>query len=111
MPPTPIPIPIPSFCLSQQSLLDIEHATEIASSHLSTSNPTSASPSTRRTLQATGHALTGIVLVQSRTGLGGRTVGEFGVDSAVTNTKSNNTNSDNNTKGGKMGSCDLRRTG
>ncbi|KAK2807241.1 hypothetical protein FQN50_005528 [Emmonsiellopsis sp. PD_5] len=84
-PPTPIPIPIPPFANTQQSLLLTEHEAEIASSpvSLSLSTATAVSPSTRRTLQATGYALTGLVLVNCRTGMGGREVGEFGVDSAI----------------------------
>ncbi|KAK2733082.1 hypothetical protein FQN55_003783, partial [Onygenales sp. PD_40] len=83
--PTPTPISIPPFANTQQSLLLAEHEAEIASSpvSLSLSSATAVSPSTRRTLQATGYALTGIVLVNCRTGMGGREVGEFGVDSAI----------------------------
>ncbi|PYH89500.1 DNA polymerase alpha-associated DNA helicase A [Aspergillus ellipticus CBS 707.79] len=102
--PTPTPIPINAFALTQQTHLQIEHQTEIASSHLT--NTTTASPHTRRTLQATGHALTGIILVQSRTGLGGRTVGEFGVDPA-TNTGS----SSGKDAGGNGGGDDKVRLG
>ncbi|KAK2793024.1 hypothetical protein FQN52_002172 [Onygenales sp. PD_12] len=83
--PTPTPISIPPFANTQQSLLLAEHEAEIASSPVSRSlsSATAVSPSTRRTLQATGYALTGIVLVNCRTGMGGREVGEFGVDSAI----------------------------
>ncbi|OJD14186.1 hypothetical protein AJ78_05450 [Emergomyces pasteurianus Ep9510] len=81
----PTPIPIQPFAQTQQQLLLAEHEAEIASSPLSTSIAQSGgvSASTRRTLQAAGHALTGLVLISSRTGMGGREVGEFGVDSAI----------------------------
>lgn len=79
-PPTPIPIPL--FAQTQQSLLLREHEAEVSSSTLA-STAASVSPSTRRTLQATGYALTGLILNQCRTGLGGRLVGEFGADPAV----------------------------
>ncbi|KAE8330042.1 P-loop containing nucleoside triphosphate hydrolase protein [Aspergillus sergii] len=78
----PTPIPIPLFAQTQQQLLLQEHEAEVSSSTLA-STAASVSPSTRRTLQATGYALTGIVLSQCRTGLGGRVVGEFGADAAV----------------------------
>ncbi|EQL32015.1 hypothetical protein BDFG_05737 [Blastomyces dermatitidis ATCC 26199] len=85
--PTPIPIPIPiqSFAQTQQQLLLAEHEAEVSSSPLSTSIAQSGgvSASTRRTLQVAGYALTGLVLVNTRTGMGGREVGEFGVDSAI----------------------------
>ncbi|KAK1149099.1 hypothetical protein N8T08_007777 [Aspergillus melleus] len=80
--PTPTPIPIPAFALAQQSLLLDEHNAEITSSSLATT-AASVSPSTRRTLQATGYALTGLLLSQCRTGTGGRLVGEFGADAAI----------------------------
>ncbi|KAL5336569.1 P-loop containing nucleoside triphosphate hydrolase protein [Aspergillus crustosus] len=80
-PPTPTPISIALFAEIQQQLLLAEHEAEVSSSALAST--ASASPSTRRTLQATGHALTGIVLSQCRTGLGGRLVGEFAADSAI----------------------------
>ncbi|KAL4873928.1 hypothetical protein BDV12DRAFT_181840 [Aspergillus spectabilis] len=75
------PISIPLFAEAQQQLLLKEHNAEVSSSALAST--ASASPSTRRTLQATGHALTGIILSQCRTGLGGRLVGEFTADSAI----------------------------
>ncbi|PTU19896.1 hypothetical protein P175DRAFT_0439566 [Aspergillus ochraceoroseus IBT 24754] len=78
----PAPISIPLFAESQQQLLLKEHEADVASSSLA-STAASASPSTRRTLQATGYALTGIILSQCRTGLGGRIVGEFAADSAI----------------------------
>ncbi|KAL4884238.1 P-loop containing nucleoside triphosphate hydrolase protein [Aspergillus karnatakaensis] len=78
-PPTPISIPL--FAETQQQLLLAEHEAEVSSSALAST--ASASPSTRRTLQATGHALTGIILSQCRTGMGGRLVGEFAADSAI----------------------------
>lgn len=80
--PQPQPIPISPFALTQQSLLLDEHNIEISSSSLATT-AASVSPSTRRTLQASGYALTGLLLAQCRTGMGGRVVGEFGADAAV----------------------------
>lgn len=79
-PPTPISIPL--FAETQLQLLLHEHEAEVASSSLATT-AASVSPSTRRTLQATGYALTGLVLSQCRTGMGGRVVGEFAPDPAV----------------------------
>lgn len=76
------PTSIPLFAQSQLQLLQQEHEADVASSSLA-STAASVSPATRRTLQATGHALTGIVLSQCRTGLGGRLVGEFAPDPAV----------------------------
>lgn len=78
----PPPISIPSFATSQLTLLRQEHDADVASSSLA-STAASVSPSTRRTLQATGYALTGLILSQCRTGLGGRIVGEFGPDPAM----------------------------
>ncbi|OOF92838.1 hypothetical protein ASPCADRAFT_152489 [Aspergillus carbonarius ITEM 5010] len=83
----PKPIPISPFAQTQQSLLATEQEAEITSSTLFSASATlTASPATRRTLQASGHALTGIILNQCRTGLGGRTVGEFAPDPAVQST-------------------------
>ncbi|WEW57348.1 DNA helicase [Emydomyces testavorans] len=78
-------VAIPSFAQSQQQLLLAEHEAEIASSALlsSSSGLSFVSPATRRALQAAGHALTGLVLVNCRTGMGGREVAEFGVDVAL----------------------------
>lgn len=81
------PISIPAFAETQLQLLLQEHEAEVASSSLA-STAASVSPSTRRTLQATGYALTGLVLSQCRTGLGGRVVGEFTPDPAVAPTGS-----------------------
>ncbi|KAJ5780350.1 hypothetical protein N7457_005510 [Penicillium paradoxum] len=78
----PTPIPIPLFASTQLHLLLQEHEAEVSSSKLA-STAASVSPATRRTLQATGSALTGLVLSQCRTGLGGRVVGEFAPDPAV----------------------------
>lgn len=75
------PISVPLFAEAQQQLLLKEHEAEVSSSKLAST--ASASPSTRRTLQATGYALTGVILSQYRTGLGGRLVGEFAADAAV----------------------------
>lgn len=82
---------IPLFAETQLRLLQQEHETEISSSALANTTA-SASPSTRRTLQATGHALTGIVLSQCRTGLGGRVVGEFTADPAISTSAKSDTN-------------------
>ncbi|KAJ9400517.1 hypothetical protein DTO282F9_2402 [Paecilomyces variotii] len=76
------PIPIPLFAQTQQQLLLKEHEAEVSSSALA-SRAASASASTRRTLQATGYALTGIILAQCQTGMGGRLVGEFTADPAM----------------------------
>lgn len=79
------PVDLQLFAKHQQSLLLAEHEAEVASSALSSSlDSSSASPATRRLLQAAGHALTGLVLVNSRTGMGGREIGEFSGDAAVT---------------------------
>lgn len=78
----PAPISIPLFAETQLQLLLREHEAEVSSSSLATT-AASVSPSTRRTLQATGYALTGLVLSQCRTGMGGRVVGEFTPDPAV----------------------------
>lgn len=87
------PISIPLFAESQLQLLQLEHEADVSSSTLA-STAASVSPSTRRTLQATGYALTGIVLSQCRTGLGGRIVGEFAPDPAVSTTGSNGRGND-----------------
>ncbi|KAJ5280522.1 hypothetical protein N7478_005894 [Penicillium angulare] len=81
------PISIPLFAETQLQLLLNEHEAEVASSSLATT-AASVSPSTRRTLQATGYALTGLVLSQCRTGLGGRVVGEFAADPAIASSES-----------------------
>lgn len=78
----PPPISIPLFAQTQLQLLQQEHEADVSSSTLA-STAASFSPATRRTLQATGYALTGIILSQCRTGLGGRLVGEFSPDPAV----------------------------
>lgn len=73
--------PISLFATTQLDLLATEHAADVSSSTLA-STAASVSPATRRTLQATGLALTGVVLSQCRTGMGGRVVGEFVSDAA-----------------------------
>lgn len=78
----PTPLSIAHFAEIQLQLLLHEHEADVTSSSLA-STAASVSPSTRRTLQATGYALTGLVLSQCRTGLGGRVVGEFAPDPAV----------------------------
>lgn len=75
-------ISIPLFAQAQLDLLLLEHEAEVSTSKLA-STAASVSPATRRTLQSTGHALTGLVLSQVRTGLGGRAVGEFAPDPAT----------------------------
>ncbi|EZF35634.1 DNA polymerase alpha-associated DNA helicase A [Trichophyton mentagrophytes] len=77
-----MPISVSKFAQIQQRLLLAEHEDEIASSPLSSSSA-AASASTRRALQNAGHALTGMVLTNCRTGMGGREVGEFGLDTAL----------------------------
>ncbi|KAJ5916148.1 hypothetical protein N7504_000163 [Penicillium tannophilum] len=81
------PISIPSFAETQLQLLLHEHEAEVSSSSLATT-AASVSPATRRTLQATGNALTGLILSQCRTGLGGRVVGEFAPDPAIASSES-----------------------
>ncbi|GAQ07418.1 DNA polymerase alpha-associated DNA helicase A [Aspergillus lentulus] len=98
---SPEPISIPRFAQAQLQLLLQEHEAEISSSSLA-STAASVSPSTRRTLQATGYALTGVVLSQCRTGLGGRVVGEFTADAAVSSSKST-TNKGEDDKAGADG--------
>lgn len=83
MPPTPIPL----FATTQLHLLSLEHSAEVSTSKLASTAAT-VSPSTRRTLQSTGQALTGLLLSQCRTGLGGRLVGEFVPDPAITSDES-----------------------
>lgn len=85
--PPPTAIPIPLFASTQLTLLHEEHAAEVSSSKLA-STAASVSPATRRTLQATGYALTGLILSQCRTGLGGRVVGEFAPDPAIASEES-----------------------
>ncbi|KAJ6093432.1 hypothetical protein N7486_008721 [Penicillium sp. IBT 16267x] len=83
----PTPISIPLFAETQLQLLLHEHEAEVSSSSLATT-AASVSPATRRTLQATGNALTGLILSQCRTGLGGRVVGEFAPDPAIASSES-----------------------
>jgi DNA polymerase alpha-associated DNA helicase A len=79
--------PIPLFAQAQLDLLLLEHEAEVSTSKLA-STAASVSPATRRTLQSTGHALTGLILSQVRTGLGGRVVGEFAPDPAIASDES-----------------------
>lgn len=83
----PTPLSIPHFAETQLQLLLLEHEADVTSSSLA-STAASVSPATRRTLQATGYALTGLVLSQCRTGMGGRVVGEFTADPAVASSSS-----------------------
>lgn len=96
------PFPIQTFAQTQRSLLLAEHEAEIASSALATStSSTSASAATRRSLQASGYALTGLVLKSERTGSGGRIVGEFGADAAVSSSKKGEEGRDRNGDSGE----------
>ncbi|KAL4932971.1 putative DNA helicase [Aspergillus undulatus] len=102
-PTPPAPLSIALFAETQKALLLKEHEAEVSSSSLAST--ASASPSTRRTLQASGHALTGIILSQARTGLGGRIVGEFSADAAVQSSdkaKDEGKDKDNTGSGGKV---------
>ena len=83
----PIPVSIPVFARKQQQLLLAEHNAEVSSSTLYTAGWISGSPSVRRALQATGQALTGLILAGLRTGMGGREVGEFSQDLAMGSTR------------------------
>jgi len=98
----PTPISIPHFAETQLQLLLLEHEAEVSSSSLATT-AASVSPATRRTLQATGYALTGLVLSQCRTGLGGRVVGEFAPDPAVSSKSDNDRASDSQPRLGSHG--------
>lgn len=89
------PIPVHVFAQKQLELLKQEHEAEVSSSTLANTTA-AASPSTRRTLQATGYALTGIVLAQCRTGFGGRIVGEFTADPAMVSTSAKSDGKDSN---------------
>ncbi|EEH41840.2 helicase [Paracoccidioides lutzii Pb01] len=112
--PTPASIPVQSFAQTQQRLLLAEHEAEIASSALATSIAQSGgivSASTRRALQATGYALTGLVLVNCRTGMGGREVGEFGVDSAIGSGARNNNGGGGRGEGEVAGDGGAKRLG
>ncbi|KAJ5103924.1 hypothetical protein N7532_004453 [Penicillium argentinense] len=101
----PVPIPVPAFAEAQIQLLLREHEADVASSALA-NTAASVSPATRRALQATGHALTGLRLSQCRTGLGGRVVGEFVADPAVSSGKSQDENSERSSDG--LGSHGIR---
>ncbi|KAJ5584619.1 uncharacterized protein N7459_004419 [Penicillium hispanicum] len=106
-PPTPISIPL--FAETQLQLLLQEHEAEVSSSSLATT-AASVSPSTRRTLQATGYALTGLVLSQCRTGMGGRVIGEFAPDPAVASGSKTGDGGDPRTSDGqpRLGSHGIR---
>jgi len=70
------PMDVPSFCTTQLALLEAELQSELSetSSLISNTSPTA--------LQRAGLAITNLSLVSQRTGLGGKTVVELGVDSA-----------------------------
>jgi DNA polymerase alpha-associated DNA helicase A len=74
-------VDIPSFATTQLSLLDAELQSELSetSSLISNTSPTS--------LQRAGIAITNLVLISQRTGLGGKTVVELGPDSATSNSE------------------------
>lgn len=71
------PLDIPSFARTQLALLASELESELAESSTLISN---TSPSA---LQRAGVAITNLVLSSQRTGLGGKTVVELGLDPAV----------------------------
>ncbi|PQE10113.1 hypothetical protein CJF31_00004067 [Rutstroemia sp. NJR-2017a BVV2] len=73
----PKPVDIPSFCTTQLHLLDSELQSELSetSTLITGTSPTS--------LQRAGLAITNLVLISQRTGLGGKTVVELGLDSAI----------------------------
>ncbi|KAG8526722.1 uncharacterized protein KY384_008151 [Bacidia gigantensis] len=71
------PISIPTFARTQLELLAAEQAAETAQT------ATLLSSSSPATLASAGLALTNLVLSAQRTGLGGKTVVELEVDSAV----------------------------
>lgn len=77
MPPNSRPTDIPSFAASQISLLDIELKAELAETDalLSSHTPTS--------LARAGLAILNLNVSSIRTGLGGKTVVELALDSAV----------------------------
>lgn len=106
---TPTHLSIPHFAETQLQLLLLEHEADVTSSSLA-STAASVSPSTRRTLQATGYALTGLVLSQCRTGMGGRVVGEFTPDPAVASSGSKDKDGDSRTGDGqpRLGSHGVR---
>lgn len=82
----PYPLSIPLFAQAQQDLLLREHEAEKSASSFATSIGSATSASTRRSLQAAGYGLTGLVLWQCKTGMGGRVVGEFAADTALSST-------------------------
>jgi DNA polymerase alpha-associated DNA helicase A len=82
----PYPLSIPLFAQAQQNLLLREHEAEKSASSFATSIGSATSASTRRSLQAAGYGLTGLVLWQCKTGMGGRVVGEFAADTALSST-------------------------
>jgi DNA polymerase alpha-associated DNA helicase A len=79
------PIDIPSFATTQLTLLENELATELSETSLLISN---TSPTT---LAKAGLAITNLVLVSQRTGLGGKTVIELGLDPAIGKAKGTGT--------------------
>lgn len=71
------PVDIPSFCKTQLHLLDQELQSELSetSTLITGTSPTS--------LQRAGLAITNLILISQRTGLGGKTVVELGPDPAT----------------------------
>ncbi|KFY47772.1 hypothetical protein V495_01811, partial [Pseudogymnoascus sp. VKM F-4514 (FW-929)] len=74
---TMAPVNVPSFAATQLHLLDQELQSELASTSLLL---TSTSPAS---LQRAGVAITNLVIASQRTGLGGKTVLELSLDSAI----------------------------
>lgn len=71
------PVNVPSFAATQLHLLDQELQSELAST---SALLTSTSPAS---LQRAGVAITNLVIASQRTGLGGKTVLELSLDSAI----------------------------
>jgi DNA polymerase alpha-associated DNA helicase A len=78
MAPRAEPIDVPSFAQTQLALIDVELQSEIqeTASLVSNHSPTA--------LQRAGAALINLVISGQRTGMGGRTVLELGLDGATT---------------------------
>ncbi|TGO90065.1 hypothetical protein BPOR_0081g00180 [Botrytis porri] len=76
------PVDVPSFCTTQLHLLDQELQSELSetSTLITGTSPTS--------LQRAGLAITNLVLISQRTGLGGKTVVELGPDPATSSSGS-----------------------
>jgi DNA polymerase alpha-associated DNA helicase A len=83
---SPPALSISLFAQTQQNLLLREHEAEKSASSFAANIESAVSASTRRSLQAAGYGLTGLVLWQCKTGMGGRVVGEFAADTALSST-------------------------